>query len=134
MRHRKLWDDINLKRIEIHSFFVAYRDKSPWHRPVAFFCCTDYKSLIICPVVQLGIVNLHLKQNISIMRSSFRLCYRWIPKGQLISKCLFGILNSPKKRTKKFKITTVVPQVELFPFVFWKNWRDQKYISKLTDL
>ena len=60
MRHRKLWDDINSKRIEIHSFFVAYRDKSPWHRPVAFFCCTDYKSFIMCPIVQLGIVDLYV--------------------------------------------------------------------------
>ena len=35
-------------------------------------------------------------------------------KGQLISKCLFGIFNSPKKRTKKFDFTTtMVPQVEL---------------------
>ena len=55
-------------------------------------------------------------------------------KGQLISKGLFGILNSPKKRTKKFDLTTMIPQVELFSFVFWKNWRHQKYISKLTDL
>ena len=35
-------------------------------------------------------------------------------KGQLISKCLFGIFNSPKKRTKKFEFTNMVPQVELF--------------------
>ena len=42
-------------------------------------------------------------------------------KGQLISKCLFGIFNSPKKRTKKFDFTTVVPQVELFSFIFWEN-------------
>ena len=35
-------------------------------------------------------------------------------KGQLISKCLFGIFNSPKKRTKKFNFTTMVPQVDLF--------------------
>ena len=27
-------------------------------------------------------------------------------KGQLISKCLFGIFNSPKKRTKKLDFTT----------------------------
>ena len=27
-----------------------------------------------------------------------------IRKGQLISKCLFGIFNSPKKRMKKFEI------------------------------
>jgi hypothetical protein len=39
-------------------------------------------------------------------------------KGQLISKCLFGIINSPKKRTKKLDFTTMVPQVELFSFVF----------------
>ena len=42
-------------------------------------------------------------------------------KGQLISKCLFGIFNSPKKRMKKFDFTTMVPQVELFLFVFWEN-------------
>ena len=27
-------------------------------------------------------------------------------KGQLISKCFFGIFNPPKKRTKKFNFTT----------------------------
>ena len=42
-------------------------------------------------------------------------------KGQLISKCLFGIFNSAKKRTENFDFTTMVPQVELFSFVFWKN-------------
>ena len=29
-------------------------------------------------------------------------------KGQLISEGLFGILNSSKKRTKKFDLTTMV--------------------------
>ena len=33
-----------------------------------------------------------------------------VPKGQLISKGLFFILNSPKKRTKKFDFTTMIPQ------------------------
>ena len=42
-------------------------------------------------------------------------------KGQLISKCLFGIFNSPKKQTKKFNFTTMVPQVVLFSFVFREN-------------
>ena len=55
-------------------------------------------------------------------------------KGQLISKYLFGIFYSPKKRTKKFDFTTMVPQVELISFVFWENWGHQKDISKLTDL
>ena len=44
-----------------------------------------------------------------------------IAKGQLISKCLFGIFNSSKKRTKKFDFTTMATQVELFSFVFWEN-------------
>ena len=28
----------------------------------------------------------------------------------------------------------MIPQVELVSFIFWKNWRHQKDISKLTDL
>ena len=55
-------------------------------------------------------------------------------KGQLISKRLFGIINSPKKQKKKFDFTATVPQVELFSFVLMGNWRHQKDISKLTDL
>ena len=53
--------------------------------------------------------------------------------GQLITKCLFGIFNSPKKLTKKFDYS-MVSLVELFLFVFWENSRHQKDISKLTDL
>ena len=47
-------------------------------------------------------------------------------KGQLISKCPFGIFNSPKKRTKKSNFTTIVPQVELFSFVFFWRIEDAK--------
>ena len=54
-------------------------------------------------------------------------------KGQLISKCLFGVFNSSKKRMKKFDLTTMIPLVDLFSFVFWENWRHRKDISKLTD-
>ena len=52
-----------------------------------------------------------------------------IAKGQLISKCLFCIINSPKKRTKKFDFTTMVPQVEQFLFVFGRN-EDTKKIFR----
>ena len=38
-------------------------------------------------------------------------------KGQLISKCLFGIFNSPKKRTKKFNFTNMLPQSNCFCFL-----------------
>ena len=30
--------------------------------------------------------------------------YIYTYKGQLISKCLFGVLNSPKKRTKSIQL------------------------------
>ena len=46
-------------------------------------------------------------------------------KGQLISKGLFDIINSSKKRTKKFDLT-MIPQVDLFSFVFWKNLKTPK--------
>ena len=46
----------------------------------------------------------------------------------------FGIFNSPKNEQKKFEFTTMVPQVELFSFVFWENWRPKNDISKLIDL
>ena len=32
-----------------------------------------------------------------------------VSKGQLISKGLFGVFNSPKKRTKQLDFTTMVP-------------------------
>ena len=35
---------------------------------------------------------------------------------------------------QKVDFTTMVPQVELFLFVFWENWRHHKEISQLTDL
>ena len=55
-------------------------------------------------------------------------------KGQLISKCLCGIFNSSNKQTKKFDLTTMALQVELFLFIFQNNWKHQKDISKFTDL
>ena len=45
-------------------------------------------------------------------------------KGQLISKGLFSILNSSKKRTKN--LTTMIPQDDLLSFVFWKNLKTPK--------
>ena len=42
-------------------------------------------------------------------------------KGQLISKGLFGILNSSKNEQKKFDLTTVISFFDLFSFLSWKN-------------
>ena len=47
-------------------------------------------------------------------------------KAQLISKGLFDILNSSKKRRKKFNFTSMIPQVDLFPLIFWEKLKTQK--------
>ena len=49
-----------------------------------------------------------------------------ICKGQLISKGILGILNTPKKQTKKIGFTTIIPQVKLFLFVFWEKLKTPK--------
>ena len=49
-------------------------------------------------------------------------------KGQLISKCLFGVLKSSKKR-KQFDLRYHGSKVDFF----WKNLKHQKDILKLTD-
>ena len=61
-----------------------------------------------------------VRLRLEVSGSAFISCH-FHPKGQLISKCLFGIFNSPKKRTRKLDFTTMVPQVELFSFVFGDN-------------
>ena len=58
------------------------------------------------------------QQKIPSVLGNFFSKYKEITKGQLILKCLFGIFNSPKKRTKN---STLLPQVELFSFIFWEN-------------
>jgi hypothetical protein len=55
-----------------------------------------------------------------------------ISKGQLFSKGLFGILNSSKKRTKKIDLTTMIPQVDLFSFAFWKNLKTPKRLFEIN--
>ena len=49
-----------------------------------------------------------------------------VSKGQIISKANYGILNSSKKQTNKFDFTTMIPQVDLFSFVFWRKLKTPK--------
>ena len=42
-------------------------------------------------------------------------------KGQLISKCLFGVFNSPKNKQKQFDLRHHSSKVEFFSFVFWET-------------
>ena len=47
-------------------------------------------------------------------------------KGQIISKCFFVSLISSKKQTKEFNFTAMIPQVDLFSFVFWRKSKTSK--------
>ena len=110
------------------------------------FAYSQIKSFrhLLCPALPLIFFQITLRKmldNILKYEWPVLLC-QWLillhyaaqPKGQLISKHIFCIFNSPKKRTKKFNSTTMEPQVELFLFVFCENCRHQKDISKLTDI
>ena len=59
---------------------------------------------------------------------------RFEVKGQFISKYPFGVFNSSKKTNLKFLISALAYWGRNLSFVFWKNWKKQKDISKLTDL
>ena len=52
--------------------------------------------------------------------STYHICTPFNLKGQLISKGLFGILNSSKKLMKKFNLTTMIPQIDLISFIIWR--------------
>ena len=47
-------------------------------------------------------------------------------KGQLISKGVLMSSISSKKRTKEFDFTTMIPQIDLFSFVFWRKSKTPK--------
>jgi hypothetical protein len=51
-----------------------------------------------------NLVLIEREQRLTQVHKSFCQCTACSCKGQLIPKCLFGICNSPKKRTKKFRL------------------------------
>ena len=55
-------------------------------------------------------------------------------KGQIISKGLFGILGFFQKTNKQICFITVREKKRIRSFVFWKNLRLPKVVSKLADL
>ena len=47
-------------------------------------------------------------------------------KGQLISKAIYGLLTSPKKRTDEFVLFAFLlftANKSNYPFIFWENLR-----------
>ena len=106
-----------------------------WH----FSCCTVFDKL------KLDVQSAYIQLNLLI--SLWKLTHIHFAKicqlvmviaiGQLISKGLFGILNFPKKRMKKFDFTMIQTgyiRSTYFRSFFGRNWRLQKDILKLTDL
>ena len=47
---------------------------------------------------------------------------------------MFGILNSPKNRGEKFDFTTMIPQIDLFSFVFWEKLKTPKRHFEIREL
>ena len=71
--------------------------------------------------------NLHSEHCDNFSSSTFIL--QWTkrpPKGQTKSKWFFQADVSSKKRTNKLYFTTMKPQVDLFPFVFWRKLKTPK--------
>ena len=56
-------------------------------------------------------------------------------KGQLRNfEMYFLVLQFSQKANEKIRLYCYGTSSQLFSFVFWENWRHQKYISKLSDL
>ena len=49
-----------------------------------------------------------------------------LAKGQLILKGVLMSSISSKKRTKEFDFTTMIPQIDLFSFIFWRKLKATK--------
>ena len=52
-------------------------------------------------------------------------------KGQIISECFFVSSSSSRKRTKKFDFATMIPQVDLLSFDFWRKSKTPKNHFKI---
>ena len=85
---------------------------------VAFYCCALW-SILRCFCYKVDAFAQFLASF-----SSF------ITKGQIISKYLFVSSNFSKKQTITRRIAVETNSL----FVFWKNSRFDKFLSKLTDL
>ena len=74
------------------------------------------------------------------MRSAFTYVFFWSHlflkvKGQLMSKCLFGMyLQFSQKTKEKIQLYNYGTLSVIVSVRFWKNWRYQNDISKVTDL
>ena len=56
-----------------------------------------------------------------------------LPKGQLISKAIYGLLTSPKKRTissfKYFRVVRIEKQI--CSFVFWEKLQARQFCFEI---
>ena len=61
-----------------------------------------------------------------VVGQSLNLCHLSTAKGQIISKGFLMSSISSIKRMKEFDFTTMIPQVDLFSFVFLEEIADTK--------
>ena len=52
--------------------------------------------------------------------------FNTVDKGQIILKGFLMSSISSNKRTKEFDFTTMIPQFDLFSFVFWRKLKTPK--------
>ena len=67
-------------------------------------------------------IRLYLDQKISSL----------LTKGQRNSKWFFQDNFSSKKQTSKFNFTSMIPQLNLFSFVFWRKLKTPKIYVKIN--
>ena len=73
-------------------------------------CLSDPQSFLIKRILNFT-AHFYFKRCSVVLKKLFT-------KGQLISKCLFGVFNSPKKRTKTIRPEVHIIVVEFFCWVF----------------
>ena len=78
--------------------------------------------MLQCPrCKQIGVLSIRPKFKYPTEYFIFSVSHKgWFRNVFLVSSIL------PNNEEKRINLTTMVPQVELFLFVFWKNWRHKK--------
>ena len=122
-RRRRRW---RTYRVTHHMTFTVRRGVSRRRRRRRIPCCRlyTYRGCLLCTIRFSD-----KSKTLIFMRFILQ---HYDTKGQIISKANYGILNSSKKRTNKFNFTTMIPQDDLFSFVFWRKLKTPKRLFEIN--